>query len=81
LAGAVEGLAGAALLTDGAERAALLLGVAVALRGTALTGDPDVARVAAAARDLAGAQAFAQAYARGAAMTPDQALATLHPDR
>ncbi|HEY0447659.1 BTAD domain-containing putative transcriptional regulator [Actinophytocola sp.] len=76
LAGAVEGLAGTALPAD-PERAALLLGAAVALRGTALTGDPDVARVAATASDLLGPDAFAAAYARGAAMPPDRALTTL----
>jgi predicted ATPase/DNA-binding SARP family transcriptional activator len=69
LAAAVEGLAGPA----GAERAAFLLGVAVALRGTAVTGDPDVAAVAARARDRAGAEAFAASYARGVAVPPDQA--------
>jgi predicted ATPase/DNA-binding SARP family transcriptional activator len=69
LAAAVEGLASA---QDG-ERAAFLLGVAVALRGTAVTGDPDVAAVAAGARDRQGAEAFAAAYARGAATPPDQA--------
>ena len=68
----MEGLAE----VEDAERAALLLGAAVALRGTAVTGDPDVAR--AAARDRARAPpAFAAAYARGAAMTPDEARARL----
>ncbi len=76
LAGAVEGLAGSVLRGD-VERAAVLLGAAVALRGTAVTGDPDVARVAASARDLAGADVFAAGYARGAAMTRDQALTTI----
>ncbi len=71
LASAVEGLAE----VEDAERAALLLGAAVALRGTAVTGDPDVARAAARAR--AGTAAFAAEYARGAAMTPDEARALL----
>jgi hypothetical protein len=69
LAAAVEGLAG----TEDAERAAHLLGLAVALRGTAVTGDPDVAAVAARARAEVGADRFAAAYARGAATPPDQA--------
>ncbi|MGV9325959.1 BTAD domain-containing putative transcriptional regulator [Streptosporangium sandarakinum] len=59
------------------ERAALLLGAAVALRGTAVAGDRDVARTAADARDLAGAEAFAAAFARGAAMRRDEARAVL----
>ncbi|MFB9677894.1 BTAD domain-containing putative transcriptional regulator [Streptosporangium vulgare] len=88
LADAVEGLAGAALLEgtgtrafEGAgTRAALLLGMAVALRGTAVAGDRDVARVTAGARDLAGAQAFASVYARGAAMRRDEVLAALDAD-
>ena len=44
LADAAEGLAGAGPADGHAKQAALLLGVAVALRGTALAGDPDVAR-------------------------------------
>jgi hypothetical protein len=72
LANAVEGLAGVA-----GSGAAELLGVAVALRGTAVTGDPDVAAVAARARDLTGADAFAAAYARGAAMSRDEALTAI----
>ncbi|GGQ04229.1 BTAD domain-containing putative transcriptional regulator [Streptosporangium pseudovulgare] len=59
------------------ERAALLLGAAVALRGTAVAGDRDVARTAAEARDLAGVEAFAAAFARGAAMRRDEARAVL----
>ncbi|WP_433256606.1 BTAD domain-containing putative transcriptional regulator [Streptosporangium sp. CA-135522] len=59
------------------ERAALLLGVAVALRGAAVAADRDVARTAADARDLAGAEAFASAFARGAAMRYDEATAVL----
>ncbi|MFG1753435.1 BTAD domain-containing putative transcriptional regulator [Streptosporangium sandarakinum] len=59
------------------ERAALLLGAAVALRGTAVAGDRDVARTAADARDLAGVEAFAAAFARGAAMRRDEARAVL----
>lgn len=75
LAQAVEGVADGAALTGAAERAALLLGVA--LRGTAVAGDPDVARTAAAVTRMVGAEGFAAAYARGAAMTHDQALAVL----
>ncbi|MGS2641561.1 BTAD domain-containing putative transcriptional regulator [Streptosporangium sp. G12] len=77
LADAVEGRAGAALLEGAGSRAALLLGMAVALRGTAVAGDRDVARVAAGARDLIGAEAFASAYARGAAMRRDEVFTAL----
>lgn len=59
------------------ERAALLLGVAVALRGMSVAGDRDVARVAAGARDLAGVEAFASAFARGAVLRRDEALKVL----
>ncbi|MFI6320657.1 BTAD domain-containing putative transcriptional regulator [Nonomuraea sp. NPDC050556] len=77
LADATEAQAEAALLEGAGERAALLLGVAVAIRGTAMAGDPDVARAAAAARDLVGAEAFAAAYSRGASMTREEALTEL----
>ncbi|WP_240776897.1 ATP-binding protein [Nonomuraea basaltis] len=59
------------------ERAALLLGIGVALRGMAVTGDRDVARIAAAATEVLGPEAFATAFARGAAMGRDDALAAL----
>ncbi|MER6826743.1 BTAD domain-containing putative transcriptional regulator [Streptosporangium sp. NPDC000563] len=77
LADAVEGLAGAALLEKAGTRAALLLGMAVALRGTAVARDRDVAGVTASARDLVGAEAFASAYARGVAMRHDEVIAEL----
>lgn len=74
LAHATEGYAGLALLEGAAERAAFLLGAGVALRGAAVAGDPDVARVAAGATELIGAEAFAAAFARGAALSRDDAL-------
>jgi tetratricopeptide (TPR) repeat protein len=77
LAVAAEGRADAALLTGSGERAALLLGVAVALRGTSVTGDADVARIAAGARDGLGSTAFAVAFSRGAAMSHEEALTVL----
>lgn len=72
----VEGVAGAALLDPGPdpERAAFLLGVAVALRGTAVVGDRHVVGTAAAARNLLGPDAFSAAYARGAALPREEAL-------
>ncbi|MEV0380567.1 BTAD domain-containing putative transcriptional regulator [Nonomuraea sp. NPDC050643] len=77
LAAVAEGLAGLTLLGGPAERAALLLGVGVALRGMAMAGDRDVARIAATATARLGAETFATAYARGASMSRDDALATL----
>jgi tetratricopeptide (TPR) repeat protein len=76
-AGVAEGLAGVALLEGDGERAALLLGVGAALRGASVAGDPDVARVEAAARVRIGEAAYRRAYQQGAAMTRDQALAVL----
>jgi len=73
LAAAVEGLA----RTAPAERATLLLGTAVALRGIAITGDTDVAATAALATAELGADAFANAYALGAKQSREQALATV----
>jgi hypothetical protein len=74
---AVEGLAGAAVLDGGGARAAVLHGLAAAIRGAPVTGDPDAERVAAAARTLAGADAYAAAYARAAATPGVKALAEL----
>jgi predicted ATPase/DNA-binding SARP family transcriptional activator len=73
LAAAVEGLANAAH----AERAAFLLGTAVALRGMAISGDPLVTSTAARATEELGETGFAAAYAHGAKQTRDQALSTL----
>jgi hypothetical protein len=74
---AAEGLAGVAAGDGDGEGAALLLGVGVTLRGCAIAGDPDVARVVGSARDLAGAQAYDRAYARGSSMHREAALALL----
>ncbi len=51
----------------------------MALRGTTTTttGDADVARIAAAATDALGTAAFAEAFARGAAMSRAEALTAL----
>ncbi|WP_214317206.1 BTAD domain-containing putative transcriptional regulator [Nonomuraea sediminis] len=76
-AAVAEGMAGLALLEGAAERAALLLGIGVALRGTTVAGDPDVAAVAGQATAAIGAEAFAAAYATGSAMTRDEALTVL----
>ncbi|MFI5909263.1 ATP-binding protein [Dactylosporangium sp. NPDC051541] len=65
LADVLEGQAGHAGLTGRPRAAAVLLGMAVALRGTAVAGDPDVAAVAREAAGELGAEAFAAAYAEG----------------
>jgi hypothetical protein len=80
LAIAAEGQAGAALLAGSPERAALLLGVGVALRSTARVGDPDVAELAKRAREALGADAFAAFYGQGAAMPADKAREALFAD-
>jgi predicted ATPase/DNA-binding SARP family transcriptional activator len=77
LAQAAECLAGPAVLDGAGERAALLLGAGVALRGMAVAGDPDVARVARDARTLAGERGYEDAYAEGRALTFDAALTLL----
>ncbi|MFJ4825716.1 AfsR/SARP family transcriptional regulator [Streptomyces bacillaris] len=81
LALSLEGLAGAAALTaDGpsATRAAVLLGAAAAARRAAGAPLPpaeraDVDRVTASARAALGAEAFSEAYAEGARLTPEEA--------
>ncbi|MGI5285639.1 BTAD domain-containing putative transcriptional regulator [Nonomuraea polychroma] len=81
LADAAEGLAGHAIFAgtspQSGEKAAVLLGVAVALRGTTVAGDRDVAEVAAAAGRVLGPEAFAAAYAKGAGMSRDDARSML----
>ncbi|MEV8419698.1 BTAD domain-containing putative transcriptional regulator [Streptomyces niveus] len=77
---ALEGLAGARSLAGDPESAALLLGAATAARER--TGAPlppaesaDVERVTRAARTALGTGAFEEAFARGATLSPDEALA------
>ncbi|WP_188189346.1 BTAD domain-containing putative transcriptional regulator [Nonomuraea sp. SYSU D8015] len=84
LAEVADGLAGHVLLTGtatrtpgAAERAAVLLGVGVALRGIAVAGDVDVAGVAAEATRALGPEGFAAAFAKGAGMSRDEAVAAL----
>ncbi|MEU6641347.1 BTAD domain-containing putative transcriptional regulator [Saccharomonospora sp. NPDC046836] len=74
---AVEGLAGVAVLRGDARRAALLHGAATALRGAAVAGDPDVARVSALARARLGDEVYAAEHARGAALAKADALAVV----
>ncbi|MDJ0340236.1 BTAD domain-containing putative transcriptional regulator [Streptomyces sp. H10-C2] len=72
-----EALAGLALLEGGPERAALLLGVARALRGAEVPPGQDTARVTAAARAALGDTAYAAAHARGVALSRDQTVDAL----
>lgn len=74
LAYGIDGLAEVALLDGDAMRAALLLGAAAAVRGASLKGQPDVARVAAAAQAALGTEVFDQMYGRGRAMSLDEVL-------
>ncbi len=67
-ASAVEGLAAVAACRDEGERAAHLAGLAAALRGAPLIGDPDVDRVVGRARTLIGADAVDTAYRLGRAV-------------
>ncbi|MEW9532251.1 BTAD domain-containing putative transcriptional regulator [Microbispora sp. NPDC049125] len=64
-----DGLAGVALLEGDPERAARLLGVGSALRGSPLPGDPDNDRVSARCRAALGDAPYAQVYAQAAAAT------------
>ncbi|MFC7330142.1 BTAD domain-containing putative transcriptional regulator [Marinactinospora rubrisoli] len=74
---AVEALAGLALLDGDPTRAARLLGTARVLRGTTRAADPDVARVAATARDRLGTPGYERAYRQAAAVPRTRALALL----
>ncbi|SDS32356.1 BTAD domain-containing putative transcriptional regulator [Microlunatus soli] len=73
LAHAAEGAAGSAVLADHPERAARLLGAATSLRGLAIRGDVDVARISAAATDHLGPEAFARIFAEAARLDPESA--------
>ncbi len=69
---ALEGLAGAAR----PEQAAVLLGAAAGVRGTAIAGDPDAGSVRARVRESLGPDGFERAYAAGAGMSAQKALTT-----
>jgi hypothetical protein len=75
---AVEGLVGPVLRRGEAERAALLLGaVSALLHGTGASRAPQAAPVAAAARAEIGDPAFELAFAEGAGLSREQALALI----
>ncbi|MFB4295525.1 BTAD domain-containing putative transcriptional regulator [Actinomadura sp. NTSP31] len=77
-AAAAVGLGGAALAEGDAKRAALLAGVASTLRGAQVPGDDDAGRVEADARAVLGDAGYDAAFAEGAALTRDEALAMLN---
>ncbi|RKT54980.1 putative ATPase [Saccharothrix australiensis] len=66
-----------ALAEGDAARAALLLGAAAGLRGTAAEGDPDVLAVRRGAREVLGAAVFEAEAARGAALGREGTLSAL----
>lgn len=70
---ALEGLAGAAAHP---EQAAVLLGAAAAVRGTAISGDPDASSIRARVRESLGAAGFERAYGVGLGMSAQKALTT-----
>ncbi|MFI6300978.1 BTAD domain-containing putative transcriptional regulator [Amycolatopsis thailandensis] len=76
LACAVEGLAGVALLRGDAERAAVLIGAAVTVRGTPFAVDLDAALLRTTARERLG-EDFDRAYRRGLATRGAAQLAGL----
>jgi predicted ATPase/DNA-binding SARP family transcriptional activator len=77
LATVVHTMAGVALLTDGPDRAAELLGSADSLRGTCDRGDADPLRTERRVRALLSDAAFAAAYARGAALSREEIMTKL----
>ncbi len=73
-ASAVEGLAGVALLRGDPEQAAVLLGAAVTVRGTAFAVDLDAAQLRSAVRERLG-DGFDRAYRTGLGMRSAAQLA------
>ncbi|MET9245468.1 BTAD domain-containing putative transcriptional regulator [Nonomuraea sp. NPDC003709] len=73
-ADAVDGLAGAALLTGDAERAATLIGAAASLRGAELVADRDVDETAAEAERALGPGRYAEARHRGRRLSAEEVL-------
>jgi predicted ATPase/DNA-binding SARP family transcriptional activator len=71
------GFAEISLACGDAERAAILLGASTALRGAEDRSNADALALAAAAAESLGAPAYADAYARGLALSRDGALSLL----
>ncbi|WP_245627871.1 BTAD domain-containing putative transcriptional regulator [Actinomadura oligospora] len=85
LALSLEGMAGAFAVAGDARRAALLLGAADAARrgvGAPLPSAEraDVDRITASAASALGEDAFAEAFAEGARLTPGEAVSRCSPD-
>ncbi|MES9605064.1 BTAD domain-containing putative transcriptional regulator [Actinomadura sp. NPDC000929] len=76
-ADAATALAGLAAREGDGERAALLLGAGRALRGVAVSGDPDTERVLGRVRGLLDDDAREAAFARASALPRDRAFALL----
>ena len=74
---AVDGLAATAVRAGDPALAAALLGAAVRLRGRPDLGDPDVVHAREQARTALGATAYDEAYARGAGLSKDGAIALI----
>jgi predicted ATPase/DNA-binding SARP family transcriptional activator len=75
LAEAIDGLAEVAFAGGDAERAATLLGAAIAVRGAPNRSQPETVALAERVRERLGPDAYRRASERGAAMTRDAALA------
>ncbi|WP_214412430.1 AfsR/SARP family transcriptional regulator [Sphaerisporangium fuscum] len=80
IAGAAEGTAALTMSrppSPSPSRAALLLGVATALRGVPDLGQPEVTELTAKVRVALGREAYQHAYERGARMSREEAIAFL----
>ncbi|MGW5715506.1 BTAD domain-containing putative transcriptional regulator [Amycolatopsis sp. NPDC003865] len=73
---ALEGLAGVAAAESRPEQAAVLLGTAATVRGTAIVDDPDVTSVRTRVAESLGTAGFERAYAAGLGMNTQKALTT-----
>jgi predicted ATPase/DNA-binding SARP family transcriptional activator len=71
IAQTLVGFADLAIRTGDAERAAILLGAAIAVRGAEDRSQTDVPRIEACAREALGDEEYAEAFARGRAMDTD----------
>jgi ATP/maltotriose-dependent transcriptional regulator MalT len=79
LAGAVHVLAGHTMLSGDPEQAAVLLGMATTLRGVRDQGSPDLLRTEDRVREQLGSEAYDRAYAEGAGLAREEAIARVRP--
>jgi hypothetical protein len=77
ISGIVEAAADVDLLAGDPEHAALLLGIAAALRGMRSQPDSDVRRTAERLRESLGTDRYDAAYDQGATMSRDEAVAEI----